>query len=187
MQDTFQKNKKELIKQTALSMFADFGYEPSSVSKIAKQAGVSKSLLYNYFESKEELLKDIMAEGLDLFLSSYHIQSEKKFTDEDMINFINRTFETLKANAPYLKLYFSIIMQKNVIEIVQEKMTKIMMPFFELLTIYFQEKNLEKPSNYAILLGATLDGISINYLAQPEIYPIEDMKELLIKQFVYQK
>ena len=45
-------DRKKAILDAPLQVFADEGYHNASISKIAKAAGVSKGLMYNYFESK---------------------------------------------------------------------------------------------------------------------------------------
>ncbi|WP_274649335.1 TetR/AcrR family transcriptional regulator [Paenibacillus humicola] len=47
------------IKEAALSLFAELGYENASIEQIAKQAGVAKGTFFNYFSSKEELICDL--------------------------------------------------------------------------------------------------------------------------------
>jgi len=37
---------------TVLQLFANNGYESTSISKIALTAGISKGLMYNYFRAK---------------------------------------------------------------------------------------------------------------------------------------
>ncbi|PLX21155.1 MAG: hypothetical protein C0599_08290 [Salinivirgaceae bacterium] len=57
------KSKKEKIVDAAITLFGENGFHNTSISQIAKNAGVSKGLMYNYFESKEELLKYIFDMG----------------------------------------------------------------------------------------------------------------------------
>jgi len=54
---------EQAIKQAALELFAHHGYHSTSISQIAKEANVSKGLVYNYFDSKEELLRHIVLEA----------------------------------------------------------------------------------------------------------------------------
>ena len=54
--DEIRKQKKELILESALELFAENGFHATSISQIAKKAGISKGLIYNYFESKNEIL-----------------------------------------------------------------------------------------------------------------------------------
>ena len=51
----------------AAQRFADNGYHPTSVAEIVEGLGVGKGVFYWYFDSKEELLRAILADGqLDL-------------------------------------------------------------------------------------------------------------------------
>jgi AcrR family transcriptional regulator len=52
------ENKKEAIVVAALKLFATHGYASTPVSLIAKTAGVSQGLMYNFFNSKEALLHE---------------------------------------------------------------------------------------------------------------------------------
>ena len=60
-----RKDKKKIILDTSLELFAEKGIHSTSISMIAKKAGISKGLLYNYFDSKEELLKEIVFSGMN--------------------------------------------------------------------------------------------------------------------------
>ncbi|AOT70931.1 TetR/AcrR family transcriptional regulator [Geosporobacter ferrireducens] len=53
----------EKILKAAKTFFLDIGFEKASMSMIAKEAGVSKSNLYNYFSSKEEIFYALTEEA----------------------------------------------------------------------------------------------------------------------------
>jgi AcrR family transcriptional regulator len=48
--------KSTLIMDVAFVHFANEGYFKTSINHIARHAGISKGLLYNYFSGKEKLL-----------------------------------------------------------------------------------------------------------------------------------
>lgn len=54
---------KESILKAAKTFFLDVGFEKASMNMIAKEAGVSKSNLYNYFSSKEEIFYALTEEA----------------------------------------------------------------------------------------------------------------------------
>ncbi|PSL23079.1 TetR/AcrR family transcriptional regulator [Chitinophaga ginsengisoli] len=55
-----QKNRiKDLLLDTAEVMFAENGYEGTTVRDIAAKAGINPALIYYHFESKEHLYKSI--------------------------------------------------------------------------------------------------------------------------------
>lgn len=43
-----------------MELFMKQGYYATSISDIAKKAGISKGLLYNYYKGKEELLSEMV-------------------------------------------------------------------------------------------------------------------------------
>ena len=50
-----RESRKQQIMDAALELFAREGYSHCSISKLAAHAGISKGLMYNYFDSKEDL------------------------------------------------------------------------------------------------------------------------------------
>jgi AcrR family transcriptional regulator len=66
-----QEEKRRLILDAAVRVFARKGYHSCRVGDITQEAGVAHGLLYHYFASKEEVLetvfRDTWAEVLDAF------------------------------------------------------------------------------------------------------------------------
>jgi TetR/AcrR family transcriptional regulator, fatty acid metabolism regulator protein len=58
-----QEDKRKLILDAAIRVFAEHGYHGSRVGDIAEDAGVAHGLLYHYFASKDEVLRTIFAEN----------------------------------------------------------------------------------------------------------------------------
>lgn len=60
----FEEKQRGLL-MSAAEVFAEAGMEKASMSLIAKHASVSKSLLYHYYPSKEELIFAIISTHLE--------------------------------------------------------------------------------------------------------------------------
>jgi AcrR family transcriptional regulator len=59
------RNKtRKLIIDSSLKLFANKGFHGTSISDIAKAAGISKGLAYNYFESKQKIVEAIFEEAI---------------------------------------------------------------------------------------------------------------------------
>ena len=56
--------------KTAATFFAENGYDRASMNELAKACGVSKALIYHYYESKDALLFDILHSHLTELLES---------------------------------------------------------------------------------------------------------------------
>ncbi len=52
--------RKLVIVEAAASLFASRGFNGASVADIAERCKTSKSLIYHYYESKEDILYDVM-------------------------------------------------------------------------------------------------------------------------------
>jgi TetR/AcrR family transcriptional regulator, fatty acid metabolism regulator protein len=57
-----QEEKRRLILDAAVRVFARKGYHTCRVGDIAEEAGVAYGLLYHYFSSKEEVLETVFRE-----------------------------------------------------------------------------------------------------------------------------
>ncbi len=70
---------RETIREAAIKVIRENGWQGTTMSKIAKAAGVSKGTLYNYFEGKLDMLvfvgeppaKDLMAQLQEVRRSSF--------------------------------------------------------------------------------------------------------------------
>lgn len=56
------EDKARRIKEAVIRLVLEQGFEGASVSKIAKEAGVSPSTVYVYYENKEQMLASIYEE-----------------------------------------------------------------------------------------------------------------------------
>lgn len=56
--------KRNAILAQAAELFARHGYDRASLAMIAQACGVSKALVYHYWQDKEELLFDVLAQHL---------------------------------------------------------------------------------------------------------------------------
>src|SRR5437667_7933896 len=60
---TAQEDKRRVILDAAVRVFARKGYHTCRVGDIAEEAGVAHGLLYHYFASKEELLETVFRDN----------------------------------------------------------------------------------------------------------------------------
>ena len=58
-----QEDRRKLILDAAIRVFAEHGYHGSRVGDIAEDAGVAHGLLYHYFASKDDVLRTIFVEN----------------------------------------------------------------------------------------------------------------------------
>ncbi len=171
------------IIDSALELFANEGYNGTSMQAIAIKSGVSKGNLYNYFKSKNDLLEGVLVAGLNQFSDFYDQYANKLIDEETFEKVIKGNFKMIKENTSFWKLYFNLVVQPKV----QELFTKIFSPFLEqyfgIFETYFKNKGDKNPNATALLLGSSLDGISLGYIVMGDLYPLEEVLEQLIYKF----
>ncbi|MCD4694744.1 MAG: TetR/AcrR family transcriptional regulator [Bacteroidales bacterium] len=182
--EEIRESRKQQIMDVALKLFADKGYNSTSISSIAKEAEISKGLLYNYFDSKEALMIQITEQGFEEMLRYFDPNKDGELTKDEFIYFINEVFNLMSRKLPFYKLYFSLILQPSVWKLFEGKFAEVIGPLLTILSNYYKNKGSEDPEAEAILIGALLDGIGFNYIFNPDLYPLDRVKKIIIERFI---
>ncbi len=114
--EEIREEKIALIMDTALEHFANGGYHATTINHIAKHAGISKGLLYNYFESKEALLKAIIHKSVTEVLNYFDIDRDGYLSEEEFEFFVRKVGVMLKEKRSFWRLLFQLLMQIDVRE-----------------------------------------------------------------------
>jgi AcrR family transcriptional regulator len=70
------EEKRRVILDAAVRVFARKGFHTSRVGDIAEEAGIAHGLLYHYFSSKDEVLETIFRDNWTLLLDRIHAVEE---------------------------------------------------------------------------------------------------------------
>ena len=178
-----REEKMNLILTTALELFAHGGYHETSVSKIAKKAGISKGLLYNYFESKEDLISNIINLGLDDLGDFLDPNHDGILTKDELREFIEKFFAQMKGNLHFWRLYFALFMQPSVMKIVEPRVQEIAAIYLKMVSSYFRGQGYDDPELEALLFASMMDGIGMNYIANAVEFPVEKVISKLINMY----
>ena len=177
-----EKRKKEIL-DTALELFANEGFYATSISKIAAKAGISKGLLYNYFDSKEDLIKTIIFNGIDHLTKFVDPNKDGLLTRQELKYFIEEMFSALRKEPYYWKLYFTLFIQPHVLALVEKRLWVMVHSYMMMLSEYFTRTGSEDPETEAIFFGVLLDGIGFQFMVDPERFPLEKVKNKLLKMY----
>lgn len=181
--EKIRAEKKRLIMSTALELFVNEGFYLTSISKIAQKAGISKGLLYNYFKSKEELIKEIIIQGLEDLFSTFDQDKDGILTEVEFESFINEMFNIIRENIHYWKLYFALMLQPQVLTLIKGKLYEVLTAFMQTMEDYYRNKGETNPHIKARVFGGLLDGIGFHYMIDTENYPLEEVKQQIIETF----
>ena len=134
------KTKRKIF-EASMKLFAEKGYDATSIEEITATVGVAKGTLYYHFSSKEEIFNFLVEEGIKLLQNSIDIKTSKlpNYIDklkaiiliqikivvkyEDIITILLTQFLGKKArNQKCQKLVYEYI--NKIVEIVKEGIKK---------------------------------------------------------------
>lgn len=181
--EEIRKKTKQSIIDAGLKSFAHRGYHGTSIADIAKEAGISKGLAYNYFSSKSELADAIFTQIYSLF-DQYDKMFEKNDDPYKILEImIKDTFLQLRENEEFWKLYASFGLQEEVSENMKNMFNMIEDKYLTKLTKLFKNIGIKNSKAEAYLLGAIFDGVAIDYLLGKEKYPLKSVEKLLLNKY----
>lgn len=176
-----QKSKSNIM-QAALQEFGSHGFESTSIAQIAKRAGVSKGLLYNYFDSKDQLLQAIIMQAIE--------ESEQKLgslisddSGQTIENIIRWTFKEFRENTEYWRLYTELSFKLSKHTFMHDMALVKGKEFVDFLAMHLENLGFANAEQEARVFAAVMDGIAIHALTLGEDYPMDEMQEFLIKKY----
>ncbi len=174
---------REKIMAAALKLFAEKGYYSSSMDDVVKKAKVSKGSAYHYFESKEALLEAVVAEGIGAFsLLLEKVEGERSALGK-LEALINISFDMLKADTRFWKLYFSLLTQMTLPKSIKKALAPVLTDLFVYMKALMEEMGVEDPALESKILGAVLDGVFLHYILIGNEYPLEEMRRKIINRY----
>jgi len=105
---------KKILLEASEKLFLERGFGRVSLSDIAKESGITKSLIHHYYGSKENLWNQVKQ---NLF-SEYYRQQQREFAHIDdrgdlLENFITLYFDHLKNNPKFVRMVQWIYLEND--------------------------------------------------------------------------
>ncbi|BBM83535.1 TetR/AcrR family transcriptional regulator [Candidatus Uabimicrobium amorphum] len=160
------------ILDSAIHSFADSGYQATSMSKIAKKAGVSKSLIFWYFESKSKLFESLVDRFVAQCAISFVRLDAKTKSLEKMHEIIDMYWAFVKNNMEFIRIFMNWFLQAETKEKRKtERLRKIHRSFEEIFVqclqlgieegIFDENLNIQ---NTALSIVSSLEGLLVQVI-----------------------
>jgi AcrR family transcriptional regulator len=182
--EKIREEKSALIREAALELFAGDGYHATTISHIARRAGISKGLMYNYFGGKEELLSAIIRESVREIYTHFDVDRDGYLSQEEFEFFVRKVAQVLREKKEFWQLFFQLMLQREVrsrlFEFLQITVapgterpvnpSEAFMPnIFNTISEYFLRKKEVKGSDYdpdldMNLFMMTMKGFAVTYI-----------------------
>ncbi len=181
--EEIRKKTKENILNTSLKLFAEKGFQGTSISDIAKAAKISKGLAYNYFESKQKIIEAIFEQLFKEGEKFIKIMDTVDDPYEKLKLIIEFTFKYYEENEELWMLYASFMFQPAVMEEGKKLSTEFNQKYLYKMEAIFEDLGFKNPQMEIRFFGGLLDGIGFDYFFDKTHFPLSDMKEFLLKRY----
>lgn len=181
--EEIRKKTKHKILENALMLFAEKGFKGTSISDIAKSAGISKGLAYNYFKNKDELMLAVFGLLAEEFGEIFLSMENESNPSRKLKEMINITFKKLHEDEKFWRLYFNFVMLPELNKEANKLLSSFLSEALIVLEKIFKEMKIPNPSEESKIFASIIDGISFHYMFSKKEYPIEKMRKYLIKKY----
>ena len=178
--EEIRESRRQQIMDAALELFASEGYSHCSISQLAAHAGISKGLMYNYFDSKEALLIAIIDEGMQDIMAMIDPNQDGVLEPDEVEGFIRDIFKGIHENLQFWILFINVVLQPPVKEFLAGKpFNSVMERFGPKLLAYFERMGYEDPMLEMLTFSAMMEGygILLVYFSPGDEFPLDTVRK----------
>ena len=185
------KNKKRrVILQAAMKVFAQDGYHRARMEEVAKEAGIGKGTVYEYFRSKTDLFL-ALHEHMMSELKSFYFRELSDIRQPGLMleRFIQVAFQTFRLWEPFFLVFFDFWAQGGRGEHQALFQTRLRDAYAlsrdevaAIISAGVQDGSFRPvdPPRTAASLLACLDGLVVQWLCDRNAFDLDRMRDDLI-------
>ncbi|WHY99954.1 TetR/AcrR family transcriptional regulator [Peribacillus simplex] len=184
--DRIRQASKEKIRAAAMELFMKQGYYATSISDIAKKAGISKGLLYNYYKGKEELLSEMVEarirEVVEVMEEAFTLNTPREQLEHIVNGAIDNIHKKPEVHRFYLHLQTQPEADEDLIKyshlIIEENARQ-----FEFQCKIFESMGEKEPRKRSLYFSSVLQGTMLMISTYQQGFPVEEIKNQIIREF----
>ncbi|WP_208589389.1 TetR/AcrR family transcriptional regulator [Gracilibacillus suaedae] len=166
-----REDKKEIIIDNAVAVFAEKGYYKATTAMVAKAAGVTQPYVFHFFTNKEELFKAVIDRA---FSRIYDTFSEVQAPTDKLIETMGCAFEQIIQTH---RAEVLMVMQAHAIAEsgIRDHVKKLFLTMFESLTLKFENAGISNAKQTASqFIGTGLLITVAEVLDLPQLFHKDD-------------
>lgn len=180
----------ERILAAAEQVFARRGFFAATTDDVAREAGVSKGLVFNYFKTKDDLLEAILESHLDRTLRVWEDDPPAGEAPEMLAEIFDRTVAHVAERVESYRLYYSFLFQPGgspALQRATDRLKTRVSAHYESITRAIRKHGIRNAAARAVLFQAAVNGVVQFILLQPELvrhpreFPLKTMREQLVR------
>jgi len=171
---------KTKILDAAYDLFINNGYHNVSILKIATKAKVSKNTIYNYFQGKPSILKELVERHFKTGLA----KNNKNLSGIEYLKYlIDQTFDELENHCGFLRVIYPMVFYTTTFSYLKEFLYEFTTSHMNRLEEVFEELGYDQPYDEARGLITEIDGINLHYMSVRDMYPLDEVKAMLYVRY----
>lgn len=185
--DVASERKAQIVNAT-VECIAKFGYHNFSMQDVATLAGVSKGIIHYYFLNKDDLLKSVLGKVAgDIEKVMFKEMENIKQPLEKIKIFIQVSFNIVKSSKEYYQVNMDFWTQINQNQEVQKVIADHYDKFRDTAISIIKEGIADgsfkavEPKYYSSLILAIIDGLSLQWLFDNQVFEYDKMVEKATK------
>ncbi|MFP4392616.1 MAG: TetR/AcrR family transcriptional regulator [Desulfohalobiaceae bacterium] len=185
-----KNDKYQQILEAAIKIFARQGYFNSTISQIAREAGVADGTIYLYFKNKDDILDNFFSYKTGQVFSRFKQEVDRADNALDKLrNLIHRQLEEFEMNREMAIVYQMETRLKR--HLSDRKIKEMSKMYFDLVAEIVEQgqkegvirENLHVNLVKQLIIGA-VDEVITTWLYSSREYTLVSMSEPLVELFV---
>ncbi len=167
------REQTDNILKTAAEEFANGGYAHTSISSIARKAGVSVGVIYKYYEDKEALFSACVVKSLDALDGVFEAVQNKGLSILEMTEeLITQIQDFSRKNPEYFRLYHQItasgssFASPDITELIEGRSARLYRGLMENAVGTGEFRNNMDPSAFAFFFDNLLMMLHFSYTCE---------------------
>jgi AcrR family transcriptional regulator len=162
--ERMRRRSREAILRAASELFAERGFGRTTMADVAARAGVSKGLIYAHVSSKDELLREIVAERVR---QVEEVQARVRMSGtpgERLLQLLRGSVADVRDHADELRLYVTLRLQPESAPGAAAEAAALAgerRGMSDLLVSVLRDLDSPDPQGDALVAQAALDGIAV--------------------------
>ncbi|TVX93453.1 TetR/AcrR family transcriptional regulator [Paenibacillus agilis] len=177
---------KEKIHAAAMTLFVKKGYHATSVEDVAKQANISKGLLYNYYKGKEDLLAAMIQVRIEEISEVIETAAAIKTPIEQLRYIVDGALDNVYQRPEVYRFYLNLQTQPEddrVLAIYRQQLNEESRKQFEVQCQIFEGLGVKEPRMRSLFFSSALHGTMLMMATYTKGFPVEKMKQQLMREY----
>jgi AcrR family transcriptional regulator len=171
-QETQSQDSRDEILKAAMHLFANRGFHETSMSEVAREARVSKALIFWHFKTKEELFLAVLNRLLEPYFIDFAEEAQQLDERQQTLKLVELYLLFVRDNASSVRFFLAqLLREQKISDALSEQVMRLYSSYRAMLVELIsraREKRLCEtglsPETAAAFIVSALNGLLIEFL-----------------------